>query len=243
MGEMTRYTRRCGAIVGIAMLAGSAACGNLTAGGATGEAVVVLSGDAADVAPAANSTPASSLAPVSGSGSVAPSAGETRGDSKSAVPMSGRSISRTEGSGDQPEGEVEAEFRLFLLTEDGELVSLTDTDVRVRVDLEGVRESEVADRVVPAARYTGLQIVFTEIEAEVDAGLIINGVPVVGAVDVELEDVTLPVTKLVDFVIGESDRVSLLIDLNAAQWLQAVDPTTAVVTAQVFADLITVVVR
>jgi hypothetical protein len=211
MGEMTRYTRRCGAIVGIAMLAGSTACGNLTAGGATGEAVVVISGDAADVAPAANVSPAS--------------------------------IARTEGVDDQPEGEVEVEFRLFLLTEDGESVSLTDTDVRVRVDLEGVRESQVADRVVPAARYTGFQIVFTQIEAEVDAGLIINGVPVVGAVDVEFEDVTLPVTKPVDFVIGEADLVSLLIDLNAAQWLQAVDPTTAVVTAQVFADLITVAVR
>jgi len=216
--------------IGAALISGAAACGNLTAGGATGEALVVISGDAADVAPAMTVASASVMSP----GSQAQSDGTQ-------TPQAS-----TPARGDDdgiPEGEVEAEFRIFLENETGELLSLTDTDIRVRVDLEGVRESEVADRVVPAARYTGFQIVFTEIEAEVDAGLIINGVPVIGAIEVELENISLTVTKPLDLTIGDQDRVSLLIDLNAASWLQAVDPLTAVVDAQVFADLVTVVVR
>ncbi|MGY8777242.1 MAG: hypothetical protein ACKVIN_03875, partial [Longimicrobiales bacterium] len=76
------------------------------------------------------------------------------------------------------------ELTLALVSEDGDLVPLTDSEVRVRVDLGGVRESEIADQVVPAARYIGLRLVFIEIEVEVDAGLIINGTPVTGAIDV-----------------------------------------------------------
>ena len=41
----------------------------------------------------------------------------------------------------------------------------------------------------------------------------------------------------------DQESVEILVDLNAASWLQAVDPTTSSVDATVFADLITVSVR
>ena len=195
-------------LLGAVLLVAIVGCGNLTAGGATGEAYVVLSGDGG-FTPAATS--AVGPAPSSHSGS--------------------------------PEGEIEVELTLALVSEDGDLVPLTDSEVRVRVDLGGVRESEIADQVVPAARYIGLRLVFIEIEVEVDAVLIINGTPVTGAIDVELEDISLTFTKLLDLSIGDYDRVGLTVDLNAADWLQAVDPATASVDPQDFVDGVTVSVR
>lgn len=146
-------------------------------------------------------------------------------------------------SGDAPEGEVEAEFLLFLVTEEGAQVSLTPNgEIRVRVDLGGVEVERVADRAVPATRYSSLRVIFTEIEAEVDAGLIINGEPVTGPIRVEFDGI-LTVTRPLNIEIGDQEKAVLLVDLNADEWLQAVDPATATVDAQVFADLISVVVQ
>jgi hypothetical protein len=147
-----------------------------------------------------------------------------------------------EGSDDELDGELEVEMSIFLVAADGSLLPLTDDEVRVRVDLEGVEEPEVASRSVPATTYTGLRMVFVEIEAEVDAGLIIDGLPFIGLVDVEIEE-PLTITKPLDLEIEEGADVELLIDLNAEGWLAAVNPVTHLVAAEVFADLVEVGVR
>jgi hypothetical protein len=201
----------------------AAGCGNLTAGGATGEAAVVVSGDAPDSAPAASvvEAPPSTL--------VAAEPASTEHD----------------GGGEEdehPEGELEAEFSLFLVTDDDELVPLTDGDVQILIDLEGLQEPEVADRVVAARSYTALRMVFSEIEVEVDAGLIIGGVPVIGSIDIDIET-SLVVEKSLALDIEDEERVVLVVDLNAASWLQAVDPVARTVDPQEFADLIAVTMR
>lgn len=204
----------------LALTLAAAGCGNLTAGGATGEAAVVVSGDAPDSPPAASliEGPPSAWAAASG-----PASTEHEED-------------------ERPEGELEAEFSLFLVADGGELVPLTDGDVQIRIDLEGLGEPEVADRVVAARSYTGLRIVFSEIEVEVDAGLIIDGVEVTGPIDIEI-DTSLVVEKSLALDIGDEERVVLVVDLNAASWLQAVDPVARTVDPQVFADLIAVGLR
>jgi hypothetical protein len=219
MTDFTSLERVSTRVLGALLLAAVAGCGNLTAGGATGEAFVVLSGDVPDAAQAL--------------------ASEVRGGLALGVVRNPAASSHD----DSPEGEIEVELSLLLVAADGDLVPLTDADVRVRVDLEGVQESQIADQVVSSAQYTGLRLVFTEIEAEVDAGLIINGVPVTGAIRVELDDISLTFTKPLDLSIGDDQRVGLVIDLNAADWLQAVDPVTATVDPQVFVDFVTVSVR
>jgi hypothetical protein len=144
---------------------------------------------------------------------------------------------------DSPEGEVEVEFQLFLERANGKSVPLSDDDIRVRVDLRGRQEADVVNRAVPAVRYTGLRIVFTEIEAEVDSGLVIDGQVVSGAVRVELEDATLTVVKPLALEIEDGERVQLLIDLNASIWLQAVDPDLKRVAEDFFANALDLVVR
>ena len=110
-------------------------------------------------------------------------------------------------------------------------------------DLQGVREPEVARQVVTAATYKALRIVFTEIETEIDAGVVINGVPVMGPVEIEIEDTVLTVDRSLNLTIGDAEVAVLVLDLNAASRLEALDPVSATVDAQVFANLITVVVQ
>lgn len=205
------------------LLIGGAACGNFTAGGIeTGEARVTLAGDAQPSGPA-------SLAPLH----VPPNMAAAQGPSPT----------DHDDDDDQPEGEIEAEFRIYLVKDDGGLIALTDADVQVRVDLEGVQQPQVASRIVDAAVYTDFRIAFTEIEAEVDAGLIINGEPVTGPIDVELEGPDLIVDRPLAVDLGDGEVVEILVDLNAADWLQAVDPLTGTVSAEAFASFIEVRVQ
>lgn len=177
------------------------ACGNLTAGG-VGEVTVTLTGDDPTAAHAAAFNAPGHTAAV-----------EAESTSRALSPAA------SDHEDNDPEGELEAEFELFLESENGDLVSLTpEGEIRVRVDLEGVENPEIASQMVDAMRYVGLRMVFVEIEVEVDRGLIINGVPFVGPVRVELEG-RLTVRRPLDLDIQVDDVVSLQIDLNAANWI------------------------
>jgi len=228
MNRLEGVTRIARAVALAALLAAAGACGDLTAGG-FGEASVRLSGDAPDTLVPLRATRLSAPAPAPSPAAAGPTTTEDDGGD--------------DGDDDQPEGEVETELTLFLVLEDGGVIALTDTDVRVRVDLEGVEEPEIALQTVSAASYSSLRMVFTDIEVEVDAGLVIMGDTIMGEIDVEFDDVILAVEKPLSLEIADDERVELLIDLNAASWLRAVDPVTRTVDAQVFADLVTVTIR
>jgi hypothetical protein len=212
----TRDIRRRGfdAAILVALLA-AGGCGNLTPGG-IGEATVVVTGD--------QPFPAPSGARESFDASVLPSSHDDDID-----------------EADEAEGEVEVEFLVSLVTEAGSEVRLGSDRLRVRVDLQGEQRADVVTQMIPALRYTRLRLIFTEIEAEVEAGLVINGVPVIGEIDVELDDVSLLVTRPIDIDVGDGESVQLVVDLNAPAWLTAVDPLTLLVDETVFAGLINVI--
>lgn len=209
------------------------ACGNLTAGG-FGEAVVVVSADVASTITAVSAPAVRSTV-------------ERAAERSGAVLPYGRSAAAVMGpqshdDHDHPEGELEVEFMAYLVTSTGESVPLSDEPVQIEVDLEGVEQDETLPRTVLAADYDQLRLVFLAIEAEVDAGLIINGEEVMGPIDVDFEG-SLEVFKPIDLTVPESGRAEILIGLNAASWLQAVDPTTSSVDAAVFAQLIEISTR
>lgn len=223
----------------LALLFGVAtvACGSLTAGG-FGEATVVMSGDAPDQAPQATGTAPQPA--IVGSDESAGGSPSTVAGAPSAI---GDDPLTTSHDDDDPEGQLEADLTVYLVSAAGDVVAVTDGEVEVRLDLDGVEEPEVGSRRVTATTYTDLRMVFSDIEVQVDAGLIIDGQPVTGLVDVEFDDLQLTVDKAIDIEIAEGGRVELLIDLNADSWLLAVDPVMQTVDAQVFADLVTVTVR
>jgi hypothetical protein len=195
-----------------------AACGgNLTAGGLT-ETEVRVSGDAPDPPPPGAS-------PVM-SGPWAQSEDDDDDD-----------------DAEEAEGEIEADFLLFLDRPDGTSLRLTDQEVQVDLDIQGEQEVSAVVRSVPAERYSALRVVFSEIEVEIDAGLVIDGQPVTGlvSVDVELEGIT--VVRPLDLDFSDGEREELLLDLNTRSWITAVDPDGLRVSAQAFADAIRVEAR
>lgn len=203
----------CIALLGASTLIG---CGSLTPGG-FGEASVSVTGDAPN--PAAKALSASTVAALA-------------------------SPARSAHEDEEAEGEVEAKFALFLISADGAATRLGEEELEVRVDVRGESEAEVVqDQMVPAVLYTGFRIVFKEIKAEIDAGLIINGVPVTGEIRVEFEDLTLEVERALNLDVAAGTRASLTVDLNALSWLQAVDPDTGIVDPTVFASLIEVTIQ
>jgi len=207
------------AALAVLVSVGLASCGNLTAGG-FGEARVVASGDAR----------------IADTGSVLfPSTG--------ALPAPQRTAHGDSDDDFHPEGEIELEFRLFLQHTDGRSVALSDQDLEIELDLDGSFEVDVVRARVPTGRYRALRVVFLEIEVQVDAGVVINGVPVAGPIDIEFEGPGLEVTRTIDLTIRDGESVDLLLDLNAERWLRAIDPVTLTVSPTVFAEAFQVVVR
>ncbi len=203
------------ALIALATCGLLSACGNLTAGGLTGDATVTVSSDAPDPLAAASWS-------------------EVGPNSTSPFRM----------SGSDPDGEVQADFFLFLETATGSSTSLSEDQIRIRLDIQGRQEVDAVDRmIVPADQYTQMRIVFTDIRVDVRDGLIINGTPVVGTVKVELKDTALTVIRPFDLNIRDGESVFLLLDLNANTWLQAVDPVLKVIAEEVFADAVAVAVQ
>jgi hypothetical protein len=195
------------------------ACGNLTGGG-FGEAAVVVSGDHEPPPPA-------------------PAMVASEGPAATSALVSGPALA---DEPEEPEGEVEIDMQLFLVDDLGRSTQLGGDEVRVKVDLQGVVPEEAARRLVAAVHYSELRVIFTKIQAEVEAGLVIDGVPILGEVHVELEDVHLEVVRPIDIDLLEGETVELVLDLNAPAWLAAVNPITRTVDETVFAALVSVAV-
>ena len=139
---------------------------------------------------------------------------------------------------------MEADFFLYLLSANGIPVSLSENPIQIHLDVQGRQEADAVDRqAVPATLYNEIRMVFTDIRAEVASGLIINGVPVVSEVRVELKDTALTVNRPLNLNIGDGDSVFLLMDLNTNTWLQAVDPVLGVIAEEAFGDAVSVGVR
>lgn len=200
----------------VLLLLAAAGCGTLTMGGLA-EAEVTVSGDAPDPGTAAANVPG--LPPVGRQ--------EEEDDDD-------------DDDDDEAEGQLEADFFLYLVDEAGEAVSLSQDQVEVRLDLQGVQEANTGLTSVPARRYTALRAVFTDIEVEVDAGLIIGGDTITGAVDVDQEADSIPVERVLSLDLMDGDRVELLLDLNAQTWLTQVDPTVQTVAQDFFTSAIEV---
>ena len=144
---------------------------------------------------------------------------------------------------DTPEGEMEAEFTVSLLNAGGSEIALSAEPLRVRLDVEGRREADALRATVAADDYTALRINFTDFEIEIEDGLIINGEPIVGDVEVELEDGNLLVERPLSLTVQDGDLVELLIDLNTATWLAALDPDLRTVAETIVANAISIVIR
>lgn len=202
-------------LMGLLLLA---CAGNITAGG-FGEVQVIVSGDADD-------EPAS----------VAVSQDPRTGSMAASIALY--------DDDDEPEGKLEIEFLASLIRSDGEMIPVDDKEIEVEVDLAGFFEADAVRATLPAGRYVALQIEFTEIEVEVERGVIVDGVEITGPIEVELEDdESILVQRELDALLVDGGRLDILLDMNARTWLRAIDPDLRNVAQQVFAEAISVEVR
>lgn len=160
------------------------------------------------------------------------------------APALARSIVARDDDVEEPEGKLEIEFILSLIDDQGEVIPVDDKEIEVELDLAGFFEADAVRAVMPARRYVGLRVDFTEIEVEVDRGVIIDGVPIQGRIEIELEDdEVVTVERPFDIILPEGGRIHVLLDLNTRTWLRAIDPDLRTVAERIFADAIRVVVQ
>jgi hypothetical protein len=100
-------------------------------------------------------------------------------------------------------------------------VELTDGIQELDLPLAGGASTVVSRRSIPAGRYRGERIVFRKVEADVEDGLEVGGVPFLGAVAVELgpgDRIEIPWS--VDLSVTESAVSSLVLEMRAPRWLR-----------------------
>lgn len=188
--------------MGLALLA-VVGCGNLTAGGG-GEAEVVVSGNGTDgTGTASTSGPAFAMVPASGD----------EGDP--AV-----------------EGDVTVALRVFLLAPDGGAEEISGGPREVTVDVHGEFPETLGSVPVTGGGYTGVRIVFSEVEANV-TGLLDPGLLPVVTVDFEGEEV-LVVERPLSVALDGRTGLVLTVHLRSLVWLALVDPETLLVPANGF---------
>lgn len=145
---------------------------------------------------------------------------------------------------DEPEGKLEIEFLASLVNSRGDVVPIDDKEIEVELDLVGFFEADAVVARLPADHYIALRIEFTEIEVEVDRGVVIDGIEIQGPIEIELEDdESIIIERSLDARLLDGGRIDVLLDMNARTWLAAIDPDLRTVAERVFSQAIAIRVR
>lgn len=134
------------------------------------------------------------------------------------------------------QGAVLVDAAAWLITQDGDAVALTDGQVPGTFRIEGTGEALLGRADVEARAYTAVRVVFTRITAVVEDGLVLGGVPIVGPVHVDLgASGSTTVERPVDLRIEAHTTQTLVIDLDAHEWLPLAVLPGPIVPAHLFA--------
>jgi len=195
-----------GALASILLITAGGCGGNLTSGGLA-EVEVFVAGD--DVPDGAQGAPAGAAHPD-------PPTMWAAADAVAVSQDFSTPNSRVQGT-------VTAGLQLFLLGPNREWVEVTDGPQEITVDLRSSGENRLARRSVSAGRYIRVRTVLRRVEAQVLGGLVIDGLPFLGPVRVELgsgEGLILEEPTFLELREGEEER--LVVALNSQLWLRLV---------------------
>jgi hypothetical protein len=179
---------------------GSAACGDVTAGGVA-ESEVTVAGDEAEwqAAGAPEGVPEGVPAGVPGDGLPAAIVGS---------PL---------------EGTVTASLQVFLLTAAGDSVPISGETREVTVDVQGEIPASLGTYSVAPGSYVGVRVVFTGVQADVTAGL--GDLPLLtgGLVTVDLgASGAIVVERESPIHLEDGDRLNVAVGLRAPVWIAGV---------------------
>lgn len=138
-------------------------------------------------------------------------------------------------------GEILVDAAAWLITEDGDEVALTDGQVPGTFRIEGAGETLLGREDVEARRYTAVRIAFTRVTALVEGGLTLDGEPTVGPVYVDLGATgRLLVERPVQLNVESRTTRTLVLDLDAHEWLPAAVLPGPIVPGYLFAAAVDV---
>lgn len=202
------------AILSICILA---ACGNLTAGGFGETSILVTSeGEGEDQpapsAQASPSSPSSQSSQLEGADPLLP---------------------------DELAGTLQVTLRVYFLDTSNFWTEVTNGPVSMTLPLSDGGLEEAVKRRINTGLYSQMRMVFSTIEADVTGGLFIGGIPLLGTVHVPTGSDVI-IERPLDLFIDDRDPVSVVIELNAGEWLQTASLVDAVVTPEDFASSVSV---
>jgi hypothetical protein len=213
---------RAGACLLLALLSG--ACGELTSGG-VGEVEVWTTADDPQSG-AATTPPAPSRSVVAVPGEASPAPSPAKSSSASA------------------DGTLSAQLQAYLRSEvTGEWIEITEGVRDITLDLNGASERRAGVRFLASGRYTGFRVVFQRVEANVTAGLVVGGVPVLGTVRVDLGAQGLIVERDLVLEVEARGARDVLLDLGADLWLPRLSLATRTVAAADLRSAVAIRVR
>jgi hypothetical protein len=183
--------------VAAAILTG--ACGNLTSGG-FGDLEVVV---AVDSVAALQQAPAPTFQMVSSSGVLEPG----RQTSSSGMALL--------------DGTLNMRVQVFALTGRDFPIEVTEGVQEVIMPLSGAVPVVLARKSLPTGTYLAIRTVFLHVEAVVDGGLIVDGVPIRGPVRVDLgQGSRLIVDTPITLTIDEDVPARINVDLHTMRWIR-----------------------
>lgn len=140
-------------------------------------------------------------------------------------------------------GTIEFVGSVAVAAEDGRVVPITDGFATVRLRLAQPDTALLGRKRVPVGTYSRARVAFTSVSVDVTEGLVVGGLPLSGLVRVDIGVEPLVVEAPITMLVREDGRSTLVVDLNAALWLAAVNPLSKTVSAAAFRAAVEVSAR
>lgn len=142
------------------------------------------------------------------------------------------------------EGELSITAAVWLVADDGTVVPISQSQVPATFVVEGDDEALVGRADVEARSYTKVRVEFTDVSMFVTGGLIIQEQPILGPVSVNLgSSGSVLVERPIQLTLEARTTRTVVIDLDAHEWLQSTVLPSLTVPGATFASAVEIRLR
>ena len=123
-------------------------------------------------------------------------------------------------------------------------IELTNGVQTIQMPAQGTTNLKIADALVDAGVYSGIAVVFSDVEANVHSGVVVGGVPIVGVARVGASASSpVVVERAVQVRVDQDATVLVQIDLHAPVWLASATPVTYAIPTAAFNSAVQISAR
>ena len=119
------------------------------------------------------------------------------------------------------DGTLTMRVQVFAVSRSGRALEVTSGVQELVMPLSSVAPFLLARRDLPEGSYASVRTVFLSVVAEVESGLVVDGVPIRGPVTVELgPSGRIMVETPLDLTVSENTPAQVKVDLHTTRWLR-----------------------